>query len=208
MAKPLPMPVELVAFHPAMQCLPGAAQHMTWSITLAFWLGECRGIPESSGDLTRMANTDAKGWQRHGSAVRNALAEIMPTLTKWRSYELEQLEMRRRKAAHARTFQNRQREPQLPHAAPSPPPEPAFRVAHKSTYKPDGRTDELARRQAMARTTTIRRNGMLDIERVGGIEANTAGKALPPTPNTLVSPAMWEFVPTADPPPGIVDAAD
>lgn len=212
MAKPIPLALELVAFHPAIQCLAAPARHMVRAAVWTYWLGECREMPSANSDWVRVAETDLKAWARHGQAVKAAMAEIMPALAEARAESLLKLSVRKARASKAGIVSAATRRAakvaQTVHAAPTQPPEPVFRVAHKPVYQGDGRTDVRERARAKARNEHVARNGMMDVGDTRGIVEIFPPATLPPPPPNTVAGVPWVFVPTETPPPGIVDAAD
>lgn len=76
----IPLPVELVCFHPAMQFTSGAAYRATLAICAAYWLAECPAPAMADMNLATLGRMNIAQWRHVKSEVMPALAALLPAL--------------------------------------------------------------------------------------------------------------------------------
>ncbi len=113
---PLPMPVELVLDHPTMRVAGAITTSCVLQLACRYWLAGCKPLPAEAHDRMVLARTNSPAWLRHGAAIDEVLAVILPILSRAREARLADLEDRRARAlrGHARQVA----EGRAPHLSP------------------------------------------------------------------------------------------
>lgn len=76
----LTYPVDLVLTHPAVITLPGVAYSAVITLTLIYWQGGCRPLPDDPTSLCQLARISPRGWYVGREPIRAALAEVLPAV--------------------------------------------------------------------------------------------------------------------------------
>ena len=156
-----------------------------------YWLSGCKPLPAEAHDRMVLARTNSPAWLRHGAAVDEALASILPILQRARETRLTDMEDRRARMARGRARLTAQGvSPRLaPHHA------------HKRRAASSAGPAEVAAQAAMdamgvqprrlgsgetAESVIMREGG--NVRAVAGSGSTGLGHAAPPTDSTAALP--------------------
>lgn len=81
-----PMPIEIVARHPAVLALSAAGFGMLMRLSIHFWQTECRPLPTGDNELYCIARAHRPTWRRYKTSILRILADVKPELERaWTS---------------------------------------------------------------------------------------------------------------------------
>lgn len=194
MAKPLPMPIELVLDHPRMRTAGAVVASSVLNLACRYWLDECRSLPDEAHDRMVLARSNAPAWARHSQAIEEALREILPHLKQAREDRIRDMEERR--ARQARGYARQLAEGRAPHLSPhhiskrrKRPPTAQELAAHAALEAAGIEDRRLSDSELASRAVIAHRATRVDLSTVAGLSHGN------PTPGSHATPA------TPSPPP-------
>lgn len=209
MAKPLPMPVQMVAQHPAVIALPNGAYNAVLALSVAYWMSECRPMPTAARDLMCIGRFDLRTYTKYQVGIHQCLKLVYSLLESAMSEERAKLAERIAKARTGAIASNRAQsaarailsaphaDKVQPHTAPT---EPLQAPSRARRYEGTGKSDQAVRRAATSRHQAVQRLGGMALTDAGvGELLGHSSSATDLKPPSADPGSPWRWEPTAEP---------